>query len=201
MKSKIILGMALVLSGALATFSVRAADTNSLRFVVIPSKTEVRVTEKVRVALRVENPTRTNQTVRVWSCSWDEEWKTSDTNISWLGWDCDKNFVRNIEIPPGGAYTNELEMVIPEPISKKKLSFRMGFTPVDCHQTFWSDAVDIGVVPKAAAEAEVKLKFVKVDSEQTESQDGHGENAVDGNPNTYWHTQWQGASPGLPHEI
>jgi hypothetical protein len=54
---------------------------------------------------------------------------------------------------------------------------------------------------QAAAEAEVKLKFVKVDSEQTESQDGRGENAVDGNPNTYWHTQWRGTSPGLPHEI
>jgi hypothetical protein len=24
---------------------------------------------------------------------------------------------------------------------------------------------------------------------------------VDGNPNTYWHTQWHGNSPGLPHEI
>jgi hypothetical protein len=49
--------------------------------------------------------------------------------------------------------------------------------------------------------AKVKLKFVKVDSEETESQDGHGENAVDGNPNTYWHTQWHGNSPGFPHEI
>jgi hypothetical protein len=52
-----------------------------------------------------------------------------------------------------------------------------------------------------AAVAKVKLKFVKVDSEETNNQDGHGENAVDGNPNTDWHTQWQGASPGLPHEI
>jgi hypothetical protein len=55
--------------------------------------------------------------------------------------------------------------------------------------------------PKVVAVAKVKLKFVKVDSEETESQDGHGENAVDGNPNTYWHTQWHGTSPGLPHEI
>ena len=54
---------------------------------------------------------------------------------------------------------------------------------------------------KAAAVAKVKLKFVKVDSEETDSQNGHGENAVDGNPKTYWHTQWHGTSPGLPHEI
>ena len=49
--------------------------------------------------------------------------------------------------------------------------------------------------------AKVKLKFVKVDSEETNSQDGYGENVVDGNPNTYWHTQWHGNSPGLPHEM
>ena len=70
-----------------------AADTNSLRVVVIPSKTEVHVKETFKVALRVENLTTTNQTVRVWSCSWDQEWKTSNTNISWLGWDCNGNLV------------------------------------------------------------------------------------------------------------
>jgi hypothetical protein len=54
---------------------------------------------------------------------------------------------------------------------------------------------------EAAAEAKVILKVASVDSEETDGQDGRGENAVDGNPNTYWHTQWQGNSPGLPHEI
>jgi hypothetical protein len=40
-----------------------------------------------------------------------------------------------------------------------------------------------------------------VDSEETSAQHGYGENAVDGNPDTYWHTEWQNHSPGLPHEI
>lgn len=55
--------------------------------------------------------------------------------------------------------------------------------------------------PEAAAVDKVKLRVVKVDSEETSNEDGHGKNAVDGNPNTYWHTQWHGNSPGLPHEI
>jgi hypothetical protein len=55
--------------------------------------------------------------------------------------------------------------------------------------------------PKAAAVAKVKLKVVKVDREETDGQSGYGANAVDGNPNTYWHTQWHDGSPGLPHEI
>jgi len=46
-----------------------------------------------------------------------------------------------------------------------------------------------------------KLKVVEVDSEEIYGQNGRGKNAVDGDPNTYWHTQWQSNSPPLPHEI
>jgi F5/8 type C domain len=56
--------------------------------------------------------------------------------------------------------------------------------------------------PEAATAAKLRLKFVKADSQETNGEDGYGENAVDGDPNTYWHTQWSGNnSPGLPHEI
>ena len=147
MKLKLILCLALVLSGILAAFASNAAGTDSLRVVVIPSKTEVHVKEKFKVALRVENLATTNQTVRVMSCSWDEEWKTSNTNISWIGWVCTRNGLVNVEIPPSGAYTNELEMLIPEPISEKTFSFRMGFTPIDSKQTFWSNEVKLKILP------------------------------------------------------
>ena len=148
MKSKLLLGLALVLGGGwLTALPTNAADTNSLRVVVILSKTEVRIKETFKVALRVENPTTTNQTVRVMSCSWDEEWKTSNTNISWIGWACTRNVARNVEIPPGGAYTNQLDMLIPEPISKKTLSFRMGFTSIGSTNTLWSDEVKLHILP------------------------------------------------------
>jgi len=48
---------------------------------------------------------------------------------------------------------------------------------------------------------QITLKFVRVDSEETAGENGAGTNAVDGNPNTFWHTQWQDASPECPHEI
>ena len=54
---------------------------------------------------------------------------------------------------------------------------------------------------KVAAQSNVKLKFIKVDSEETDGVDNYGKNAVDGDPNTFWHTQWQGTSPEPPHEI
>ena len=47
----------------------------------------------------------------------------------------------------------------------------------------------------------VALKVVKVDSEETAGEDGKGANAVDGDPETIWHTQWQDDSPACPHEI
>jgi galactose oxidase len=39
------------------------------------------------------------------------------------------------------------------------------------------------------------------DSQETAGEDGRGVNALDGNNATYWHTQWQAASPPHPHEI
>jgi phospholipase C len=56
--------------------------------------------------------------------------------------------------------------------------------------------------PAAAAPAgKAALKFVTADSEETAGEDGKGANAVDGDPNTFWHTQWQDANPPCPHEI
>ena len=53
----------------------------------------------------------------------------------------------------------------------------------------------------ATPAASVKLKVVRVDSEETAAEDGKGANAVDGDPATIWHTQWQDATPAPPHEI
>ncbi|MGA9208245.1 MAG: discoidin domain-containing protein [Terriglobales bacterium] len=42
---------------------------------------------------------------------------------------------------------------------------------------------------------------IYVDSQQTGCFNGAATNAIDGNPATFWHTQFCGASPPLPHEI
>ena len=146
LKSKLILCLVLIWTGIFWSISTNAADTNTLRVVVIPSKTEVQVKETFKVALRVENPTATNQMVRVWSCSWDEEWKTSNTNISWVSWACTINNDYDLTIPPGGAYTNELEMLIPQQISNQTLTFQMGFTPIGSEKAYWSDKVKLNII-------------------------------------------------------
>lgn len=44
-------------------------------------------------------------------------------------------------------------------------------------------------------------KIVSVDSEETEGEDGRASNAIDGDPNTFWHTEWAKKTPKHPHEI
>ena len=147
MKPKLILCLALVLSGIVTAFSTSAADKDSLRVVVIPSEAEVRVREPFSLAFRVENPTKTNQTVRMMGCSWDEEWQSSNTNIILAGWPCWANGPVDVEIHPGGAYTNEAPMCIYDLITNKELSFRMGFTSMGSKQTYWSNEVKLHILP------------------------------------------------------
>lgn len=112
-----------------------------------PSKTEVRVNEPFKVALKVDDTSGSNQTVRVMSCSWYDEWQTSDTNVIPKLWPCTRNFPVDVTIPPGGAYTNEMEMSVDPSFSGKTLSFRMGFTPIGSAKTFWSDYMTLKILP------------------------------------------------------
>ncbi len=44
-------------------------------------------------------------------------------------------------------------------------------------------------------------KIYTVDSEELDAEDGRAENAIDGNLQTIWHTEWGSAQPGHPHMI
>lgn len=57
------------------------------------------------------------------------------------------------------------------------------------------------VAAASATSAKPTLKVVKADSEETSGESGQAANAVDGDKNTFWHTQWQDDSPPCPHEI
>jgi hypothetical protein len=148
MKPKFKVFLALI-SNCWLVVSINGADQKpslALRVVVESSKTEVRVNEHFKVALRVVNPTKIKQTLRVMNCSWLDHWEMAGT-LSFVPWDCSKNFEIAVEIPPGGAYTNEVEMYLSEPIGQTRFSFRMGFTPIGSKKTFWSKDVEMRVIP------------------------------------------------------
>jgi hypothetical protein len=70
-------------------------------------------------------------------------------------------------------------------------------TPVAAPAPAPAPASDAGAAPAG----KITLKFVSVDSEETSGEDGKGANAVDGDPATIWHTQWQDTNPPCPHQI
>lgn len=66
----------------------------------------------------------------------------------------------------------------------------------------WTSAAEIGIVQEGEkVTPDTELSVVKADSEETAGEDGKAANAIDGDPATYWHTQWQDDGPGHPHEI
>ncbi|HEY1718162.1 MAG TPA: discoidin domain-containing protein [Verrucomicrobiae bacterium] len=74
-------------------------------------------------------------------------------------------------------------------------------TTVTAVQTTPANASVLTIPQTPGAATKPTLKFVKVDSEETAGEDGKGANAVDGDPATLWHTQWQDTNPPCPHEI
>ena len=149
MKPKLILCLALVLSGSLfgcSTTNQHRSDTNSLNVVVKLEKTQVHVGEHFNLALRVENPTTTNQYVRVMSCSWWQQWQPSNSNIFFNTEGCTWNAPTSLVIPAGSAITFDLKAYVSEPVSRK-FSFQMGFTPIGSKKTFWSNDVKLKILP------------------------------------------------------
>lgn len=66
----------------------------------------------------------------------------------------------------------------------------------------WTSAAEIGVVGEnETVNVPPSAKVVSFDSEETSGEDGTASNAVDGDPATIWHTQWESDSPACPHEI
>ncbi|TLX73075.1 T9SS type A sorting domain-containing protein [Labilibacter sediminis] len=55
--------------------------------------------------------------------------------------------------------------------------------------------------PSTSLILQTNWSLVSVDSEETTGEDGAATNAFDADETTIWHTQWDGASPGFPHEI
>ena len=45
------------------------------------------------------------------------------------------------------------------------------------------------------------MEIIYVDSEETAGEDGKVANVLDGNPDTFWHTEWSQAEPDYPHTL
>ncbi|WP_108126170.1 RICIN domain-containing protein [Saccharospirillum mangrovi] len=66
----------------------------------------------------------------------------------------------------------------------------------------WSSVAELTVLDNNLNAISVaNLDLYDVDSEELAGEDGSAFNAIDNNPATFWHTEWQAADPVHPHHI
>jgi hypothetical protein len=129
----------------------RAGVAEPLAVKARAAKTTVRRNKPFDVRVRVVNASEATQTFRVMSHSWFEHWKTSNATVTVDGWLCEKNFPVTVTLKPGEAYEKTLPMLVTKAEPGASVSFKMGFTPIDSKQTYWSGKVTVQV-EKAKAE-------------------------------------------------
>jgi len=64
----------------------------------------------------------------------------------------------------------------------------------------WS-TVSPSVRSEPVADSDLGWRIVRCDSQEMVAKDQAARNAIDGDPNTIWHTEWKANSPRHPHEI
>lgn len=92
--------------------------------------TRVALGEAFSVELRVVNTSDTVQEIQTMSCSWDENWQSSNAHVLCQGWPCKRNGTQVLQLKPGEVYAKTLPMLVHATTpSIHKISFKMGFTP------------------------------------------------------------------------
>jgi hypothetical protein len=120
------------------------AQADPLAVTIKPAALTWRAKTPVDVVLEVSNPSKTKQTIKVWLCSWEDNWKSSDPALVWSSWGCDKNYERDEVLAPGASKTWTLPMY-PAPGAKLgEHVLRMGFT-AGGRAPQWSNEVTITV--------------------------------------------------------
>jgi hypothetical protein len=126
----------------------RKSDAEPLEVAVRPLQERVGLNQPFEARLRVVNASAAAQSFRVMNCSWDEHWRSSNPRVSWVGWDCAKNFATTVTLAPGQAYEKALSLLVLAGAPGEKVSFRLGFTPIGSRRTYWSNEVTVQVRPK-----------------------------------------------------
>ena len=143
----VVLGAFTATSGSDAAFAVPLPPV--LTVTAKPEKTWVHLNEQFQVRLRVLNTSDTTQSFQVMNCSWDEHWRSSNKQVTWVGWPCSGNPVATETLKPGQAYEKTLATLVMAGAPKDKVSFKMGFTPIDSKRTYWSNEVTVQLVDAA----------------------------------------------------
>lgn len=65
----------------------------------------------------------------------------------------------------------------------------------------WTSVAEFDVLDADGAPVSRAGWVARADSQETAGENAPASRAIDGDPNSFWHTQWQGASPPPPHHL
>lgn len=107
------------------------AHAGPLTVEILPATSTWPQGKPVDVTLKVTNTSKADASFEVMSCSWEEHWSSSDRELIWRPWGCDKNAPSTVALAPGKAREWKLSMYAAEKATLGAHSLVMTFTPRD----------------------------------------------------------------------
>jgi hypothetical protein len=123
-----------------------AAHADALRVTIKPATSKWKLKARVPVTLKITNTGKTMSTFNVWSCSWGDQWVSSDNDLTWEPWGCDKNAPMPVGLAPGKSREWKLDMFAIEAARPGKHQLKMTFAPEGGGKSITSNEVAINVV-------------------------------------------------------
>jgi hypothetical protein len=82
------------------------------------------------VMTKIENISNEEQTLHVWSCSYEDNWRSDNSLVQVTPTPCLKNYIGDEKLKPGQVYERELSVSVnsASPNAGDIISFRLGFT-------------------------------------------------------------------------
>jgi hypothetical protein len=96
---------------------------------VLPATSTWQQGKPVEVTLKVTNTSRADARFEVMSCSWEDHWSSSDRELIWSPWGCDKNTPSTVALAPGKAREWKLSMYAAKKATLGAHSLVMTFMP------------------------------------------------------------------------
>lgn len=101
---------------------------------------------RATIQVRVENVSSQPQTIQVMECSKVANWQTDNPRVSVRWVRCWYNPTNRIELSPGGAYKDALELSIDPAVGKEEV-LRVGFNSGESKRIYWSDKIVLHFEP------------------------------------------------------
>ncbi len=115
------------------------------------------------------------------------------------GWTASPGDATSPSLADGGSWTATFAVSPPDaaPAGTAQLGATASYQSGGDHTM----SASTGVRVSCAATPTRPVAVTYVDSQETAGEDGRAVNAIDGNPATFWHTEWSLHEPRPPHEI